>query len=121
MRPSRALLVPAAASAVAAQTTIADLPPVVLDYCTVQAATGNLSAAAGGFVKYQNIRFAAIPTGDLRWADPQWPPVETGINDGSYADVDVACVDTEDCLYLDVWAPANTTGRSLPVLVWSYG
>src|SRR5277367_224309 len=33
--------------------------------------------------KFQNIRFAAPPVGDLRWAKPAPPPTQSGIVDGS--------------------------------------
>jgi carboxylesterase type B len=33
---------------------------------------------------FKNIRFAAPPTGNLRWEKPAPPPVQTGIQDGSY-------------------------------------
>ncbi|KAE9358107.1 hypothetical protein PF008_g2843 [Phytophthora fragariae] len=73
-----------------------------------------------GYYKYQNIRFAAVPTGDLRFAAPELPPQENETNTGTnLADADVDCSSTEDCLYLDVWAPANAT--NLPVMVWTYG
>ncbi|KPM37667.1 hypothetical protein AK830_g8899 [Neonectria ditissima] len=106
--------VKAATSTSASQAT----PTVSLDYCTVAAAAGNTTA---GYWKYQNIRFAKTPTGDLRWAEPQWPAVETGINNGSLADADVDCSSEEDCLFLDVWAPVNSAGKKLPVMVWTYG
>ncbi len=105
----------AASLASAANST---MPTVTLDYCTIQAAAANTTV---GYYKYQNIRFAAVPTGDLRWAEPQWPPVETEINTGNLADADVDCSSTEDCLYMDIWAPANSTEKKLPVLVWTYG
>ncbi|KAJ0382100.1 hypothetical protein COL922a_013219 [Colletotrichum nupharicola] len=89
------------------------MPSVTLDYCTVVATAGNES--------YQNIRFAAVPTGDPRWAKPQDPPVETEVNTGDLASADVARSSEEDCLYMDVWAPANSEGKSLPVMVWTYG
>ncbi|KAH6989222.1 esterase [Ilyonectria sp. MPI-CAGE-AT-0026] len=93
-------------------------PTVSLDYCDVAAVAGNSTV---GYWKYQNIRFAKAPTGDLRWAKPQWPAVETEINTGSLADADVDCSSEEDCLFLDVWAPANSAGKKLPVMVWTYG
>ncbi|KAH8659810.1 Alpha/Beta hydrolase protein [Xylariales sp. PMI_506] len=96
-----------------------DLPTVTLDYSTIQAVGGNTTA---GYYKYQNIRFAAVPTGDLRWTAPQWPSTETEVNTGSLADADVDCASTEDCLYMDIWAPANiTSGKKLSVMVWTYG
>jgi len=126
MRWHAALLLPLAASMVSARpqthtpTTVSSssTPSVTLDYCTVVAAAGNASI---GFYKYQNVRFAAVPTGDLRWAKPQWPPVETVVNNGSLADEDVDCASSEDCLYMDIWAPANSQGKKLPVMVWTYG
>lgn len=120
MRFSTSILLQIAATVVSAQTatTSGSTPTITLDYSTIVAAAGNKSL---GYYKYQNIRFAAVPTGTLRWAQPEWPPTETGINDGSYADADVDCSSTEDCLYMDVWAPANATGQSLPVMVWTYG
>ncbi|KIV87257.1 hypothetical protein PV11_02813 [Exophiala sideris] len=99
-------------------TTTSALPSVTLDYCTVQAAAGNSSI---GYYKYQNIRYAAVPTGDLRWAKPQWPANETKVNNGSLADADVDCSSEEDCLYMDIWVPANATGKKLPVAQWTYG
>lgn len=101
-----------------ATTTTGDLPTVTLDYSTIQAVGGNTTV---GYYKYQNIRFAAVPTGDLRWAAPEWPPVETEVNTGSLADADVDCSSAEDCLYMDIWAPADAVGRDLPVVVWTYG
>ncbi|ETK81089.1 hypothetical protein L915_13381 [Phytophthora nicotianae] len=95
------------------------LPTVELDYTIVQAVGGNTTV---GYYKYQNIRFAKVPTGDLRFAAPEWPNVETETNTGTnLADADVDCSSEEDCLYLDVWAPADAVGRNLPVLVWTYG
>lgn len=106
-------------SAFPTATTNGTTPTITLDYTTVVPTAGNASL---GYFKYQNIRFAAVPTGDLRWAKPEWPPVETEINTGDLAASDVDCSSAEDCLYLDVWAPANITeGKKLPVLVWTYG
>lgn len=118
------LLLPLAATITAAasrstRSTTSSKPTVTLDYTTLQAAAGNETL---GYYKYQNIRFAAVPTGDLRFAKPQWPSNESGINNGTtYADADVDCSSEEDCLYMDVWAPANSEGKKLPVMVWTYG
>lgn len=118
------LLLPLAASLAAAVSITATVsansttPSVTLDYCTVVAASGNDSV---GYYKYQNIRYAAAPTGPLRFAKPEWPAVETSINYGDQASESVACATSEDCLFLDVWAPANSTGKNLPVLVHVYG
>ncbi|KAG6606502.1 Para-nitrobenzyl esterase [Phytophthora cinnamomi] len=94
------------------------LPTITLDYSTIQAVGGNTTV---GYYKFQNIRYAKAPTGDLRFAAPQWPDVETDINTGNLADTDVDCASSEDCLFLDVWAPVDAVGRNLPVLVYNYG
>ncbi|KAG1712350.1 hypothetical protein DVH05_000097 [Phytophthora capsici] len=106
------------ANTTTSSSSSSSLPTVELDYTTVQAVGGNTTI---GYYKYQNIRFAKSPTGDLRFAAPEWPDVETAINTGNQADADVDCKATEDCLFLDVWAPADAVGRNLPVMVWTYG
>ncbi|KAE8908196.1 hypothetical protein PF005_g28240 [Phytophthora fragariae] len=109
----------AANSTTSSSYSSSSLPTVELNYTTVQAVGGNTTV---GYYKYQNIRFAKVPTGDLRFAAPDWPDVETETNTGTnLAAADVDCSSEEDCLYLDVWAPANAAGRNLPVLVWTYG
>ncbi|RAL67421.1 hypothetical protein DID88_008176 [Monilinia fructigena] len=101
-----------------ANTTANSMPSVTLDYSTIAATAGSESI---GYYKYQNICYAAVPTGDLRFAKPQWPPAETIVNNGTLALANVDCATSEDCLYLDVWAPANSANKSLPVVVWTHG
>ncbi|KAF2143509.1 uncharacterized protein K452DRAFT_297234 [Aplosporella prunicola CBS 121167] len=116
-----ALLLLLAAAVVSAQrhdlptnnNILASTPTVTLGYCTAATAARNASL---GYYKYQNIRFAAVPTVDLRFAKPEWPPVETVLNNGSLADADVDCFSEEDCLYMDIWAPANSEEKKLPVM-----
>lgn len=93
---------------------------------TVQTDAGQVCGTAGdGYVQWQGIPYAAPPVGDLRWQSPQrhapWPGVLQATSPGS------SCPQTrgptqsadEDCLDLDVVAPAGAT--TLPVLVWIYG
>jgi para-nitrobenzyl esterase len=89
------------------------------------------------------IPYAKAPTGDRRWRAPlpldPWqgtlealaysPPCTqlwgqvSGIDDGNDGDV----VGDEDCLYLNIWAPAfapgeiAVAGSGLPVMVWIHG
>lgn len=60
------------------------LPTLTLPYATYQAANYNPD---GDIYTFKNIRFAAPPTGDLRWAKPAPPETETGIQDGSYGPI----------------------------------
>jgi len=81
------------------------------------------------------IPFAEPPGGELRWRTPQPPVPWTGVrealtagsacaqmksflSDGSGAP-DSPIAGTEDCLYLNVWAPANAS--NLPVMFWIHG
>ncbi|CAG8983258.1 hypothetical protein HYALB_00002694 [Hymenoscyphus albidus] len=116
------LILPWAVNLVAATTPRIDteppMPSVVLDYTTLIAAAGNSSL---GYYKYQNIRYAQPPISTLRWIKPQWPIPEFSPNTGSLAAPDVACSTEEDCLFMDMWAPADAVGRNLPVMVFTHG
>ncbi len=89
-----------------------------------------------GVRAYFGIPFAAPPVGELRWREPQ--PVKAW--KGTYhADRKMPeCIQvlrphninhyfgeeatSEDCLYLNVWAPASAkAGSNLPVIVFIYG
>jgi len=81
---------------------------------------------------YKGIPFAAPPVGDLRWKAPQpvvpWTGVRSATEFGAramqlpiFGDMNFrASGMSEDCLYLNVWAPV-TTDTPLPVLVYFYG
>ncbi len=81
---------------------------------------------------YRGIAFALPPLGALRWRPPQPVPAWKGVRDASkFAP---ACMQqgvsmpgetapsiSEDCLYLNVWAPPRRAGQRLPVIVWIHG
>lgn len=96
---------------------------------------GRLSglALSGGVDAYLGIPFAAPPVRDLRWKPPQPAASWTGIR---HADrFAPECLQplrsprqnhyfgeeatSEDCLYLNIWAPRGA--RRAPVVVWIYG
>ena len=92
---------------------------------------------------FKGIPYAAPPVGDLRWAAPQpvvpWEGVRTcdsfgpiawqpGNAPGTFYGDEFYWEGTpeqsEDCLYLNVWAPGKTVGKpeaGLPVALWIHG
>lgn len=87
---------------------------------------------AGDVVAFKGIPFAAPPVGDLRWKAPRPVAAWSGVRDAST--FGSTCLQTggatpkaipagqsEDCLTVNVWAPANHAHAKLPVMVWIYG
>jgi para-nitrobenzyl esterase len=83
---------------------------------------------------FRGVPFAKPPVGELRWKAPQkpdkWPgeraaiadepPCPQPVNrDGSPNGGGVSGVQSEDCLYLSVYAPVNA--NKSPVVLWLYG
>jgi para-nitrobenzyl esterase len=83
--------------------------------------------------KYFGIPFAKAPIGDLRWKAPQplsnWNGIKQTKSFGPRPMQRIVFGDmssrsdgiSEDCLYLNVWTPANRKSKDLPVLVYFYG
>ena len=109
----------------------ADATPVVkVEGGTIQGDTD------AGIEIYRGIPFAAPPTGDLRWREPQpvvpWSGVRSATVFGPrcmqqplFSDMMFRSpAPSEDCLYLNVWAPARDAGAARtkrPVLLYVYG
>ncbi len=83
-----------------------------------------------GIRQFLGIPFAKPPVGDLRWANPvppdAWTDVRPAKQYGAFCAQnkrlgDFAAASTsEDCLYLNVFAPKGN-GQKRPVMVWIYG
>jgi para-nitrobenzyl esterase len=81
-----------------------------------------------GIETFLGLPYAAPPVGALRWRAPQSPKNWSGVRQAmAFAP---ACAQTanwiterksEDCLYLNIWAPAHPRTARLPVMVWIHG
>lgn len=79
--------------------------------------------------EFLGVPYAAPPAGDFRWRPPQ--PVEAWTAPRPATKLAPPCPQnrdpgfgnvsgwSEDCLYVNVWAPSNSSG--LPVLLWLHG
>jgi para-nitrobenzyl esterase len=100
-----------------------------------QLASGPISGLQeDGIWTYKGIPFAAPPVGELRWREPQaveaWdeilacesygPACPQSVEDDWTGMMDVGVMD-EDCLYLNVWTPAEAPDERMPVMVWIHG
>lgn len=86
---------------------------------------------AGGIETFKGIPYAAPPVGDLRWRAPRAAAAWAGVREADRFGTD--CIQnkpgwdatqskeptSEDCLTLNVWAPADAA--KAPVMVWIHG
>jgi para-nitrobenzyl esterase len=97
----------------------------------VKVAQGELhGAVAGPVASFKNIPFAQAPVGDLRWRPPQPAKAWSGVRDATklgpqcfqMRQVTGEVKQSEDCLQLNVWTPANfKPGAKIPVMVFIHG
>jgi para-nitrobenzyl esterase len=90
------------------------------------------SSQTAAIQSYKGIPYAAPPVGPLRWRPPQpavqWRGVRKATSYspacpqlGNYPADAPQEPTSEDCLTLNVWAPANRKVGKLPVMVWIHG
>ncbi|MDP5029219.1 carboxylesterase/lipase family protein [Paraglaciecola sp.] len=92
-----------------------------------------LHGAAQSVRGYLGIPYAQAPVGELRWQPPQKVTPWQGIKDANHFSNDCMQIPfpgdaaplgepvSEDCLYLNIWAPNTTDQDKLPVMVWLHG
>ncbi len=110
------------------------LASIILATSVVQIDSGRISGITqSGVSSYKGIPYAAPPVGKLRWRPPQ--PVAAWSGTRAADKVGPLCKqkintddngvgpppDSEDCLNLDVYAPARARRASLPVMFWIHG
>lgn len=106
-----------------------------LDTVSVTTTAGELVGIRKNGVRvFRGVAYAQAPVGDLRWAETQ--PVKPWVGQRAAIAAQSTCpqpvpgeglpngggvvgAQSEDCLYLDVFAPANA--RKAPVVVWLHG
>jgi para-nitrobenzyl esterase len=88
----------------------------------------------GRVTSWKGVRYAAPPTGDLRWRAPRPPEPWTEVADASVLrpvcpqpvepgiPIDLGAPQGDDCLSLNIWASSNIGGGDRkPVMVWIHG
>lgn len=96
------------------------------------AVRGVVSEKNSGHSVFRGVPFAKPPVGELRFAPPLEPDSWEGericdtfsdicIQGGHRGDTERPMGISEDCLYLNIFTPAESPGEKLPVLFWIYG
>lgn len=82
------------------------------------------------FSVFKGIPYAKPPVGELRWKHPQPAESWEGVRDCTqFGNIPYQFMGSgesrftmsEDCLYINVWTPAQSRDEKLPVLFWNYG
>lgn len=95
------------------------------------AIAGAVAADAPSVRVFKGVPFAAPPVGSLRWKPPApvlpWEGVKACKEYGPWCPQPkpvlgkVEGKTSEDCLYLNIWTAAKSTGDNRPVMVWIHG
>lgn len=123
-------------AALAVLSGCASAPPALTQDASgapvVQLASGRVRGSDGDILSFKGIPYAQAPVGNLRWKPPV--PIAPGADAARDTIRDAtafgpACMQaanvpkSEDCLFVNVWAPREAVARGdkLPVMVWVYG
>ncbi len=127
-----ALRLALSASVMLALTQSASAEPAGLRVQTKAGLVEGISASDAAVRAFRGIPYAAPPVGDLRWQPPQpvapWAGVRKANAFGPrcaqprvFDDMIFRDEPSEDCLYLNVWAPVAAAKTPQPVMLWIYG
>ena len=101
--------------------------------CAAKCVNGTfVGSARDGVAAFKGIPFARPPVGDLRWKEPVPAPASDGVFEALHfgptsiqtkLDSERASLylQSEDCLYLNVWTAAPFAGEKRPVMVFIHG
>jgi para-nitrobenzyl esterase len=115
-------------------------PPPLPERPRAETQAGTVEGSLQGSVEvFLGVPYAAPPVGHLRWRAPEpvapWQGIRQATAHGASAWQPVAPEGfgpwtrefvvqdraSEDCLYLNIWAPQRESRAALPVLVWIHG
>ena len=95
-----------------------------------------------GYTVFRGVPYAKPPVGEKRFCPPEEPACWEGVYKADhfgcvcpqtehepdsfygkefYLDPEFGMKQSEDCLYLNIWTPANTVDEKLPVAFWIHG
>ncbi|MGA2780027.1 MAG: carboxylesterase family protein [Steroidobacteraceae bacterium] len=132
MRSQIAVLIVAVASASAVRAAASSAPLLEAPPIVVTDAGAISGISERGLAIFKGVPYAAAPVGELRWRPPaahaRWRDTRKAdefapacMQQGVSMPGETPPPISEDCLFLNIWAPNSRARRHLPVIVWIHG